>query len=208
MPGANVLEGKGGADVFTGGDGKDVFVLSNAAVTSPGAANIDRITDYGTGDVVDVTQILNVAAGTNVVAGGYLRVTTSGLVQVDFDGGGDDWVTLSTINGNGAVAVRYLSGNTVANVTVARVATNSTLVSAVAASGVVAIAETTQTSLAADTGFVTAHSGPMMGDLTGARHAFGDGFARSALSGETREALDDGVVVQLVNSAFEASRRE
>ncbi|HEU5286165.1 MAG TPA: SGNH/GDSL hydrolase family protein, partial [Sphingomicrobium sp.] len=77
---ANVLEGKAGADVLVGGAGKDVFVLSNAAVTDPGAANIDTISDYAAGDVVDVTQILSVAAGTDVLAGGFLRVTTGGLV--------------------------------------------------------------------------------------------------------------------------------
>ena len=120
--GSNVLEGKGGADVLTGGAGKDTFVLSNSAVLNPGAANIDSITDYAAGEVVDITQILKVAAGTNVVAGGYLRITTSGLVQVDLDGGGDNWVTLSTINGSGSVSVKYLAGNSATTVSVARVA--------------------------------------------------------------------------------------
>lgn len=148
--GINVIEGKGGADVLTGGAGQDVFVLSNSAITSPGAANIDRITDYAGGDVVDVRQILSVAAGTNVVTGGYLRVTTSGLVQVDLNGGGNDWVTLSTINGSGTVAVRYIAGGAVANVTVSRVAetqlqamtqanSNIALASAVAAAGLMAV---------------------------------------------------------------------
>ena len=107
---SNVIEGKAGSDILTGGGGKDIFVLSNAAVTNPGVANIDRISDYGSGDIVDIGQILNVAAGTNVIAGGYLRVTTSGLIQVDMDGGGNNWVTLSSINNGGAVTVRYLSG--------------------------------------------------------------------------------------------------
>lgn len=120
--GSNVLEGKDGADVLTGGAGKDTFVLSNSAVLSPGAANIDSITDYAAGEVVDITQILNVAAGTNVVGGGYLRITTSGLIQVDLDGGGDNWVTLSTINGSGSVSVKYLSATSAATVSVARVA--------------------------------------------------------------------------------------
>ena len=122
---SNVLEGKAGADTFIGGAGKDVFVLSKSAVTSPGSANIDMISDFASGDVVDVTQILNVTAGTNVVAGGYLRVTTSGLIQVDMDGGANDWVTLSSINGSGAVALRYLSGGAVANVSVNRVSEGS-----------------------------------------------------------------------------------
>ena len=119
--GANVLEGKGGADILYGNKGNDRFVLSNDAVTSPGAANIDAIMDYAAGDLVDVTQILAVAPGTNVATGGYLRVTTSGLVQVDLDGGGDDWVTLSTINGTGAVTMRYLSGATATDLSLSRV---------------------------------------------------------------------------------------
>src|ERR671912_274484 len=123
--GANVLEGKGGADILYGNKGNDRFVLSNSAVTSPGAANIDAIMDYAAGDLVDVTQILAVAPGTNVAPGGYLRVTTSGLVQVDLDGGGDDWITLSTINGTGAVTLRYLSGGTATDLSLSRVLDSS-----------------------------------------------------------------------------------
>jgi phospholipase/lecithinase/hemolysin len=120
--GANVLEGKDGADTFFGRQGNDRFVLSNSAVTSPGSGNIDAIKDYAAGDIVDITQILGVAAGTNIVGGGYLRVTTSGLIQVDLNGGGNEWVTLSTINGSGAITVRYLSGGTATDLSVARVA--------------------------------------------------------------------------------------
>jgi len=123
--GANVLEGKGGADILYGNKGNDRFVLSNTAVTSPGAANIDAIMDYAAGDLVDVTQILAVAPGTNVAPGGYLRVTTNGLVQVDLDGGGDDWITLSTINGTGAVTLRYLSGGTATDLSLSRVLESS-----------------------------------------------------------------------------------
>ena len=120
-----MIEGKGGADILYGNKGNDRFVLSSTAVTSPGAANVDAIMDYAAGDLVDVTQILAVSAGTNVVTGGYLRVTTSGLVQVDLDGGGDDWVTLSTINGTGAVTMRYLSGGVATNLSMSRVVDSS-----------------------------------------------------------------------------------
>ena len=120
--GSNVLEGKGGADVLTGLGGKDTFVLSNDAVINPGAGHIDSITDYAAGEVVDITQILSVTAGTNVLSAGYLRVTTSGLIQVDMNGGGNDWVTLSTISGSSAVTIKYLSGGSAATLSLSRVA--------------------------------------------------------------------------------------
>ena len=131
--GDNVIEGKEGADVLTGGAGKDVFILSKAAVTNPGAANIDRITDYGVGDVVDISQILSVGAGTNIIGGGFVRVTTSGLIQVDLDGGGNNWVTLSSINGAGAVTLRYLSAGVATNLSVSRVAESSSAAASLAA---------------------------------------------------------------------------
>jgi Ca2+-binding RTX toxin-like protein len=132
--GANIIDGKGGADVLTGGGGNDTFILSNSALLTPG--NVDAITDYGKGDIVDVTQILDVAAGTNVISGGFLRVTTSGLVQVDVDGGGDHWATLSTINGSGSVSVRYLSDGTPATASMPRVADASALAASAAADSV------------------------------------------------------------------------
>jgi len=123
--GANVLEGKGGADTFYGDKGNDTFVLSRDALTNPAA--VDRIMDYGSGDVVDLSQVLNLGAGANPVTGGYLRVTTSGLIQVDLDGGGDNWATLSSINGTGAVTVRYLSGGSASSAYLSRVADGAAL---------------------------------------------------------------------------------
>lgn len=142
--GNNVIEGKGGSDELWGGNGNDRFVLGNSAVTRPDGTQIDHIVDYGKGDVVDISQILGVASGINVASGGYLRVTTGGLIQVDVDGGGNNWVTLSTINGAGAVTIRYLSGGTVKDISVSRVAdTSSTamlMAGAVAAAGMASVA--------------------------------------------------------------------
>jgi hypothetical protein len=149
--GANVLEGKGGADEYWGGNGNDRFVLSKSAVTNPDGTQVDRIMDYAKGDVVDITQILSVAAGVNVTAGGYLRVTTGGLIQVDLDGGGNNWVTLSTINGSGAVSIRYLSGGSTRDVSVSRTAdSTAVLAAAVAASGFVASSATAEVAWSAD----------------------------------------------------------
>ncbi len=131
--GANILDGKGGTDVLTGGAGKDVFVL--------GGGGVDRITDYAKGDIVDISQALSVAAGVNVTSGGYVRVTTSGLVQVDANGGGDQWTTLGTVSGNGAVTLRYLSGGTLASTQVNRVAETTLMAASVAAAGMAVLAE-------------------------------------------------------------------
>ena len=120
--GNNVLEGKGGIDELTGGAGKDVFVLGTSAVLIPNGSQVDRILDYGRGDLVDLTQVLQVAQGTDVLGDGYLRVTSSGKIQVDLDGGDDEWVTLSTVNGNSPLSISYLHGGGVATATIGRTA--------------------------------------------------------------------------------------
>ncbi|HXG81292.1 MAG TPA: SGNH/GDSL hydrolase family protein, partial [Sphingomicrobium sp.] len=187
--GSNVIEGKGGADVMTGGGGKDVFVLSMAAVTGPG--NIDRITDYGSGDVVDISQILSVAAGINVVSGGYVRVTTTGLIQVDLDGGGNNWTTLSEINNGGAVTIRYLSGGIPTNLSLSRVSAGSSLAiaSAVAAAGL-ASSQDAAPADGAEPGIApTAMTAAMVAMVPADDGAYAN---RSLLRGELREAVDAG----------------
>ena len=148
------------------------------------------------GDVVDITQILNVAAGTNVVSGGYLRVTTSGLVQVDLDGGGNGWVTLSTINGSGAVAVRYLSGGIATNVSVARVAeaqqmalsaanSNAMLIGA-AATGLITAPAAANPPAIADKGAIAADSGPTIGEIGIAASLDGSSYLNFPIEGPGR----------------------
>jgi phospholipase/lecithinase/hemolysin len=198
--GNNIIEGKAGADVVTGGAGKDVFVLSMAAVTSPGAANIDRITDYASGDMVDLTQILSLAAGTNVVSGQYARVTTSGLIQVDLDGGGNNWVTLSQINNGGGVTVRYLSGGVATTLSLSRVAatSNVALASAVAAAGLTAAPLTAHSTTDAGEGVSAIVVQAVAGigfDLADR----GTGLGQSILAGEIDEAIDLGRVQGLIH---------
>jgi hypothetical protein len=113
--GNDVLYSNSGNDTLSGGAGNDVFVLANAGV--------DTIADYASGDVIDVTSALTVASGVDVLADGYLRVTTAGLVQVDADGGGDNWVTLASVNfGAASYSIAYVSGDSVTTIEVAPVA--------------------------------------------------------------------------------------
>ncbi|HXH53380.1 MAG TPA: VCBS domain-containing protein, partial [Sphingomicrobium sp.] len=119
------LAGGYGADTLTGGAGNDVFVLSDHAITH-GAGHVDTITDYSSGDVIDISDILGVSSETDVLAGGYLRVTTTGLIQVDLDGSGGTthgWVTLANVNtGAGPYAITYLSGGVATTINVTAVA--------------------------------------------------------------------------------------
>jgi len=117
--GDDFLDGGNGNDTLTGGAGNDVFVLS-----SVNASNIDTITDYshsaGNLDLINITQVLSVAASTNVIAGGFLRVTTTGLVQIDTSGGGDNWQTVGNFNVAAGLTynIQYLSGGIATTVTV------------------------------------------------------------------------------------------
>ena len=213
--GNNIIEGKAGSDVLTGGGGKDVFVLSNAAVTGPGGAHIDRITDYGSGDVVDVTQILKIAVGAHPVTGGYVRVTSSGLIQVDVDGGGNNWVTLSTINNGGGVTIRYLSGGVATSVSLSRVSesqqlalsaanSNATLLgAAVAAAGLLAVPAAAETLTLVDQAMSDA--GTMSALISGFELAASENeVSRLALSGEAREAIEEsGTSPTFFSSRFE-----
>src|SRR6185436_10997784 len=110
--GDNVLTSGGGADYMAGGAGNDTFVLTNA----PG---VSTIADYSAGDTVDVTQYVNVAGGTDIVAGGHLKIVGTQL-QVDANGGADNFVTIANVSGSGAVAIRYVAGGNLADISVAR----------------------------------------------------------------------------------------
>ncbi|WP_283938136.1 Ig-like domain-containing protein, partial [Sphingomonas brevis] len=123
--GNDVLNGGADVDTLTGGNGNDTFVLIN----SP-AGSVDSILDYsnvaGNADTIDVTELLSVTAGTNVITGGFLRVTTTGLIQVDANGsavGGQVWTTVGNVNtGAGPYAITYLSGGAATTVNVNAVA--------------------------------------------------------------------------------------
>jgi len=142
---------------MAGGAGNDTFVLTNAA-------GVSTIADYSAGDVVDVTQYLNVAGGTDLVAGGYVKIVGTQL-QVDVNGGADSFVTIANVSGSGAVAVRYIAGGNLADVSVSRSASQEPASAA---------------KLSATTEPVDAHAAV----LPGAPHGFDDGAFHDSFSFE------------------------
>ncbi|MGX7924938.1 hypothetical protein ACWPMX_00005, partial [Tsuneonella sp. HG094] len=114
LGGNDILKGDDGNDTMTGGAGDDTFVL--------GPTGVDIITDYsnvvGNSDTIDVSRYVSVAAGTDVIGGQYIRITTTGSVQIDADGGGT-WITIATVNmGAAAYKVQYYSGGSLTTVNV------------------------------------------------------------------------------------------
>ncbi|PLP58341.1 hypothetical protein CYK37_15665, partial [Mesorhizobium loti] len=117
LNGNDTLHGGGGDDTLYGGaglndlygeGGKDTFVIDHSALSEVGM--VDVIHDYSNadGDVVDLSELLNVALGTNVVTAGYVDYdNTTGALKVDVDGGGDNLVTVATLN-SGLTTVNIL----------------------------------------------------------------------------------------------------
>ena len=88
--GADRLFGGLGLNTLTGGAGNDFFVIDLGAVGE--VAQVDIITDYAVGDVVDLTQLVSVPTGTNIATGGFVKyLSGSGDIQVDLDGGGQQF---------------------------------------------------------------------------------------------------------------------
>jgi Ca2+-binding RTX toxin-like protein len=86
--GDDVLEGGAGADTLAGGAGADRFVYRVDAV---GAGDV--IADFGSGDVLDVSQLLASLGGTPASAAQYFALVQSGsnvALRVDAAGAGAD----------------------------------------------------------------------------------------------------------------------
>jgi hypothetical protein len=186
---ANILAGGGGADYLVGGGGSDTFTISSLAMSGPG--NIAGIGDYAAGEVVDITQILGLTAGTNPVTGGYVKVTSGGQLQVDANGGGDSWTTIANVSGSASVTVRYLSGGSATQLTIARSASQTTMAAAVAAAGMTAIpaaAKAPDNSGGDHTSNLTASS-IAIGTVETSDHGLA-AASGTELGGETREAIE------------------
>lgn len=106
--GNDTIVGRGGADVITTGDGEDQVILTSADTLT--------ITDLVVGDdTVDITALLDVAlppaAGGGSDFTGFVNVIDDGQdsqLQIDADGGGDDFVTVALLTGVSGAAVEQI----------------------------------------------------------------------------------------------------
>ena len=124
LAGNDLLDGGAGADTMTGGAGADTFVISADTL---GPAIEDVITDYnfGDGDIIDLTELLNVALETSPGTPTDLSDSGTGHVTlfddggttklgVDVDGGGDNYVAVATLTGlatTDSVTILFDDGN-------------------------------------------------------------------------------------------------
>lgn len=121
--GDDTIVGGNGDDDLTGGAGADTFVYDSAGEGG------DTITDFDTtnpalddGDLIDVSSALSGFTGTDLqdaVDDGFLTFVDDGngdvLVQIDADGGGDNFVDLAALEGvaftDEATAITALEDN-------------------------------------------------------------------------------------------------
>jgi Ca2+-binding RTX toxin-like protein len=118
--GNDTLDGGDGADQLTGGAGSNTFHYANISEAG------DTIADFKTGignDVLDIKDLLQGYDGSSdLEATGFVQLVDNGgktAVQVDVDGGADNFVTLATLSNvnSGTVTVTDLvtDGNLVAH---------------------------------------------------------------------------------------------
>ncbi|MCH9806097.1 MAG: type I secretion C-terminal target domain-containing protein [Alphaproteobacteria bacterium] len=97
---ADGLFGGTGADILTGGGGADMFGWENGDLDG----NVDTITDFtiGDGDALDISDILQGFDEATSVLSEFVQLSEAGgdtTVSVDFDGGGDNYVDMTVLQG-------------------------------------------------------------------------------------------------------------
>lgn len=104
--GNDYIWGGAGADQLSGGAGADRFAFFTTSEAG------DVITDFRTGDGGDAIDLSVIAIRNgwhgDIFAGGYVSLVQSDadtLVQIDTDGGGNDYVTLATLKNVSAIEV-------------------------------------------------------------------------------------------------------
>jgi Ca2+-binding RTX toxin-like protein len=113
----DLLIGLGGADTLTGGSGDDIFVLTDALAA-------DTITDFASGDGVDLSALLDQAlieGGTQGSLANYVRLTNSGpdrVLQIDANGtaDGSSFTTVAVFSPMQPTTVHILYDSAEANV--------------------------------------------------------------------------------------------
>jgi len=103
--GPDVLIGGPGNDLLTGGRGADVFGYAEAN------QGLDRITDLGAGDAIDVAEVLSGFEDGASDPGAFVAVVDGGadaILQVDPDGGADGFRALAVISGGAGTSVEQL----------------------------------------------------------------------------------------------------
>ncbi|MGF9562975.1 VCBS domain-containing protein [Neorhizobium sp. JUb45] len=106
---ADILIGGAGKDILSGGGGLDTFRWQSGV--APSEANADRITDYQSGERLDVSALLAANAPLN----GSVRVVVENgdlVVKLDTNGGGNSYVEAYRLVGAaGVAAVNVYYGN-------------------------------------------------------------------------------------------------
>ncbi|MDP6428046.1 MAG: type I secretion C-terminal target domain-containing protein, partial [Rhodospirillales bacterium] len=121
LAGEDTLDGREGDDTLIGGDGSDTLTGGAGSDTfafSSGEAGVDSITDFeigSGGDSLDFSSLISGFAD-GLAIGDFIQLVDSGIaisVQVDADGGGDDFAEVVVLEGiTGAdAAVMVEDGN-------------------------------------------------------------------------------------------------
>jgi Ca2+-binding RTX toxin-like protein len=106
--GADMLYGGAGADTLTGGAGNDTFGYTIAGSSRPGAR--DTITDFATGDRIDLSAIdaSTTVAGNNAFAFiGSAAFSAAGQLRAT-DTGGGNWLVEGDVDGDGVADLAIL----------------------------------------------------------------------------------------------------
>ena len=110
--GDDILNGGQGYDILTGGEGADTFVFDADALSDALGGDIqDLIADYDIleGDVVDLSALLGEDTVPNTGAGYVKMDVTRTILEVDADGGGDEYVAIAQFDTPlGAEALKIL----------------------------------------------------------------------------------------------------
>ncbi|MGZ3273969.1 MAG: type I secretion C-terminal target domain-containing protein [Caulobacteraceae bacterium] len=110
-PGDDVLHLGRSGNIASGGGGNDVFAFAEVPW------NGGHITDFSTGDQIDLTGLLATTGyvGSDPIGAGFIRITTdaagNGQIWADYNlPGNDGWWLVTTVDGVGGAALHLVNG--------------------------------------------------------------------------------------------------